>query len=103
MQYNHNYSRYSQNGYIDIFMQPTLILLKIIIVDNISKIKISLYFQLDGKRPRALNLRSFHCCWDSRLDFCAALEFECHPSVSVDSYRVNDCQPELFVKLGEGV
>ena len=35
----------------------------------------------DSNKPRALNLRSFHFCWDSSLDFCAALEFECHPSV----------------------
>ena len=35
----------------------------------------------DSIKPRALNLRSFHFCWDSSLDFCAALEFECHPSV----------------------
>ena len=35
----------------------------------------------DSNKPRALNLRPFHFCWDSSLDFCAALEFECHPSV----------------------
>ena len=35
------------------------------------------------------------------LDFCAALEFEGHSSVGVDSYRVDDGQPEFFIKFGE--
>ena len=31
------------------------------------------------------------------------MEFEGHPSVGVNGYRVDNDQPELFVKLGEGI
>ena len=31
------------------------------------------------------------------------LEVEGHPSVCVDGYRIDDGQPELFVKLGNGI
>ena len=48
-------------------------------------------------------MRSFHFCWDSRLDFSAALEFECHPPIGVDGHCVNDGQPELIVEIGESI
>ena len=41
----------------------------------------SLFIYFANAKSRRWNLRSFHFCWDSSLDFCAALEFECHPSV----------------------
>ena len=57
----------------------------------------------DSNEPQVLKPAVFSFLLGLNLDFCAALEFEFHPSVSVGRYRVNDCQPELFVKLGENV
>ena len=37
------------------------------------------------------------------INLCSTLEFEGHPSICVDSHRVDNGQPELFVKLGEGI
>ena len=54
------------------------------------------------KARRRLNLRAL-CCRELCVDFCTALKFESHPPVGVDGYGINDCQPELFVKLAEGI
>ena len=43
-------------------------------------VRIPLFIFANAK-SRPCDLRSFHFCWDSSLDFCAALEFESHPSV----------------------
>lgn len=37
------------------------------------------------------------------FNHCAALEFEGQPPIGVDSYRVNDGQPEFFVELRKGI
>ena len=38
-----------------------------------------------------------------RSERFTTLEFEGHSSVGVNGHCVNDCQPELFVKLGNGI
>ena len=42
-------------------------------------------------------------CSTLYINFCAALEFEGHPPIGVNGHRVYDGQPELFIKLGDGV
>lgn len=56
--------------------------------------------QLKGRRQR--NLRPL-CFWGLCIDFCIVLEFEGHPAIGVDSHRIDNGQPELFVKFGKRV
>ncbi len=56
--------------------------------------------QLKGRRQQ--NLRPL-CFLGLCIDHRSALEFEGHPPIGVDGYRVDNGEPELFVKLGEGI
>ena len=51
----------------------------------------------DSNKPQALKPAVFSFCWDSRLDFCAALEFEGHPSVSVDTEKLKTVTPNSVI------
>ena len=46
---------------------------------------------------RAFDLRSLH------INLRTTLEFESHPPIGVNGYCIYDNQPELFIKLGEGI
>lgn len=68
---------------------------------QIRYIILSFLFQC-RKARRQSNLRAF-TIWDLCVDLCSAAEAEGHPSIGVDGHLVNDGQPELLVKLGEGI